>query len=505
MEEELMELLNWVGTRKPLSPARRIKEFQRRLQRTKNGEDTRVIRFLVGRKPHYAPADAVYCLLSPIPPSELITLSENEPRTYLVLRITERTALRGDVRPGSYVTAEGVLDAYHWGNLRMLHSTSIEGRDYSEYWLGYKNAALSKGEIEELLSRTLYVGEEMQKALTYALYGTPVVLGTPEKWGEGVEFAVYRYRAENELLALWTALKYLHSLIPWELRLRRERFIEGMDPFLDLDLRLGNPNSTGLRYFVPYSKRSLHGVPKWASRKLMEKRAVGLLPENRDADPTEVMARISETPFVLVPREERPYYERNREMEGLIPNFLVTIFIGRTRLTSMNPGTLEEFRRKFIRWQERKREEYGEDFEALISPRGLMNPSLRYHLNVRLLGSAARFEGGLNRSIARDIFRINDTVVNDWMVVLKDRPDVAMRLLKEYERYIPRDVRANRALRIFSDLASTSPQGEVTKEEFLRALLDAGFSPSDAGEMIERFIAAGYIYEPFQGRLRLVE
>ncbi len=505
MEEELMNLLSWAGVRKPLTPANRVKEFQETLQRTKNGEDTRAGGFLIGRKPPYSPADAVYCLLSPLPPSELINLSENEPRAYLVLRITEKTVLKGDVKPGSYVVVRGVLDAYRWGNLRVLNAVSIEGRDYSEYWLEYKNVALSRGEVEDLLSQTLYIGAEMQRALTYALYGTPIVLGSPGKWGEGVEFTVYKYKAEKEILGLWMALKYLHSLLPWELRLRRERFVEGVDPFLDLDLRLGNPNSTGLRYFVPYSRRSLHRIPKWASRELTEKRAVGLLPENRDADPTEIIARISEAPFVLVPGEERPYYERNREMEGLIPNLVATIFIGRTRVASMNPDALKSFRRRFIRWQEEKRNEYGENFEALISPRGLMNPSLRYHLNVRLFGSAARFEGRITHSIARDVFRINDAVVNDWMAVLKDRPDVAMRLLKEYERYIPRDVRANRALRIFSDLASTSPHGEVTREEFLRALLDAGFSRSDAGRMMERFIAAGYIYEPFQGKLRLVK
>ncbi len=505
MEEEIMKLLNLAGVREPLTSVRRIREFQRTLQRVKNGEDVRVSGFLIGRKPPYAPADALYCLLSPVPPSELIGLSEKEPRAYLVLKITERTELRGEVKPGRYVAVEGILDAYRWGNLRMMHSMSIEGRDYSEYWFEYKNAALSRDEVENLLSQTLYIGAEMQRALTYALYGTPVVLGAPGNWREGVEFAVYRYKAENELLGLWTALKYLHSLIPWELRLRRERFIEGVDPFLDLDMRLGNPNSNGLRYFVPYSKRGLRGIPKWASRELMYKRAVGLLPENRNADPTEMIARVSEAPFVLVPWEEKPYYERNREMEELIPNLVAAIFLGRSRVNSMNPGTLEDFRRKFIRWQEEKRGEYGKNFEALISPSGLMNPSLRYHLSVRLFGSAARFEGGPKRSISRDILRINDAVVNDWMTVLRNRPDVAMRLLKEYERYIPRDVRANRALRMFNDLASTSPRGEVTREEFLTALLDAGFSRADAGEIIERFIAAGYVYEPFPGRLRLVK
>ncbi|NJE85015.1 hypothetical protein E3E23_04115 [Thermococcus sp. CX2] len=504
MDEEIMKLLHWAGRREPLNPAKRIKEFQMKIQRAKNGDNLEIGGFLIGRKPPYAPADAAYYLLSPVPPSELAGLPKDAPRAYLVLRLTEKSQVTGDVKPGRYVVVKGIIDAYSWGNLRMLYVESIEGRDYSEYWLEYRSAALSKTEVEGLLSRTVYVRYEMEKALIYSLYGTPVVLGLSQSWGEGLDLTVYHYKAESELLALWSALKYFHSALPWEMRLRRERVMEVSDPFLDLDFRLSNPNSTNLRYFVPYSRRGLRILPKWAANEILGKRAVGLLPENKEADPTELLARTSEAPFVLAPWEERPYYEHNRELMELMPNLIATLFLRRAEVSSINAGAIEEFRRKYIRWQEEKRDEYDKKFDALIAPRGLMNPTIRYHLSLRLLGSAVRFEGKMKGSVARDVLFINDAIVNDWMVVLRDRPDVLMRLLKEYERYVPRDVRASRALRIFSDLVSTSSSEETTREEFLKALIDVGFSRDDAMGLIERFIAAGYIYEPFPGKLRLV-
>ncbi|NJE47823.1 hypothetical protein E3E35_10550 [Thermococcus sp. GR7] len=510
MEKEILELLRLERMREPLSPSRRVREFQTRLQRIKNGEETEVAGFLLARKPPHAPMDAAYYLLSPLSPSELAGLEKDEFRTYLIVRATENTKVSGEVRPGSYVLVRGVMDAYPLGNLRMIHASSIEGKDYSDYWKDYREFALSRREVVELFERTIYVRDDMRKALIYSLYGVPYILwgSGVSQWGEGFEYTVYKHRENMGLLALWKALKYLQSSLPWELRLGKETSLEIIDPMLDIDFRTRNPNRSDMKYYTPPSKRGLVRIPKWTEKYLMNKRAIGLLPQDVEADPTDALAKISETPFVLMPWEEKPYFEENREFRQLIPNLLVTIFINRERFRSMSHDELGRLREEHLKWRRWGREEYSETFGKLTTPSGVFHLGMRFYLDARLFGAITRFYGKITDKAVKDVREIDDTILNEWNVVLDEiirkRPEVIMKLEKEYEHYIPHDVRAQKALQIFHDLASTSPNGEVTREEFLREMMRGGFNERDALDMIERFIATGYIYEPFPGKLRLV-
>ncbi|NJE43518.1 hypothetical protein [Thermococcus sp. GR6] len=502
MEKEILELLRLERMREPLSPSRRVREFQMRLQRIKNGEETEVAGFLLARKPPHAPRDAAYYLLSPLSPSELEGLGEDEFRTYLIVRATENTRVSGEVRPGSYVLVRGIIDAYPLGNLRMIHASSIEGKDYSDYWKDYREFALSRREVAELFERTIYVRDDMRKALIYSLYGVPYIPG--ENWGEGFEFTVFKYRDDSGLLALWKALKYFYSNLPWEVRLNRGKAIEVDDPLLGIDFRLGNPNRSNMRYYTPPTKRGTVSLPKWVTERIVSKRAIGLLPKNVDADPLDRMARISETPFVLVPSEEKPYFEENREFLQLIPNLLVTVFTQRERLRSLDWEKTRVVEEEFLKWLRESRDDYGDPFRALIAPRGPMNIRLRMELGRRVFGSIVRFNGRITKRAAREVKLINEAIVNDWMVVLHDRPAEMIKLLREYQMYVPGTLKAQRALEILHDLASVSPSSEVTREDFIRELMKDGFSREDALEITERFIATGYVYEPFPGKLRLV-
>ncbi|KUH33517.1 hypothetical protein APY94_06020 [Thermococcus celericrescens] len=510
MEREILELLRLERAREPLSPGRRLREFQLRIQRLKNGEDVEIAGFLLGRKPPNAPRDAAYYLLSPLSPSELAGLGRDEFRTYLVIQATEGTRVNGDVRPGSYVAVRGTADAYRWGNLRMVHAASIEGRDYSEYWKDYREFALSRREVVDLFERTIYVRKDMMKALIYSLYGVPYILWGSEapQWGEGFEYTVYKYGENMGLLALWKALKYFQSSLPWEVRLRKETALEIIDPVLDIDFRIRNPNGTDMKYYTPSSRRGLVRVPKWSKGHIVNKRAIGLLPRDVEANPTDPLAKISETPFVLMPWDEKPYFEENREFQQLIPNLLVTIFINRERYLSMSHEELSRLRDEHLKWRRWGRKEYSETFEKLTTPSGVLHLGMRFYLDSRLFGAITRFYGKVTDRAVKDVREIDDTILNEWSVffgeLIKKRPEVIMKLEKEYARYIPYDVRAQKALQIFHDLASTSPFGEVTREEFLREMLKNGFNERDALNLIEKFIANGYIYEPFPGKLILI-
>jgi len=214
------------------------------------------------------------------------------------------------------------------------------------------------------------------------------------------------------------------------------------------------------------------------------------------------LARISETPFVLVHSEEKPYFEENREFLQLIPNLIVTVFVQRERHLSLDREEVRTVEEELLRWLRESREDYGDPFRALTAPEGLMNVGIRVKLGRRVFGAITRFSGRATKRAAKEVRLINEAIVNDWMVVLKDHPDEMIRLLREYERYVPGDVRAQRALEILHDLSSVSPRGEVTREEFISELVKAGFSREDALELTERFIATGYVYEPFPGKLR---
>ncbi|WP_297090313.1 hypothetical protein [Thermococcus sp.] len=502
MMEELIELLGLERTREPLSPGKRLREFQIRIQRLKNGEEIEIAGFLLGRRPPHAPADALYYMLSPLSPSELSSLGRETFRTYLVIRATEKTAISGRAKPGSYVLVRGVIDAYPWGSLRMVHASSIEGQDYSEYWKDYREFALSRQEVLDLFERTVYLRDDMRKALIYSIYGVPYIPG--EEWGEGFEFTVFKYRENSGLLALWKALKYFYSSLPWEVRLTRKRVLEIDDPFLGIDFRLGNPNGSDMVYYTPPTKRGTVSLPKWVAERILNKRAIGLLPKNVDANPLNRMARISETPFVLLPSEEKPYFEENREFLQLIPNLLVTIFTQREKLGSLDWEKARVVEEEFLKWLRESRDDYGDPFRALTAPSGPMNIRLKVELGKRLFGSIVRFNGRATKRAARDVKLINEAIVNDWMVVLRDHPSEMIKLLKEYRMYVPGTLKAQRALEILHDLASVSPSNEVTREDFVREMVRDGFSEREASELLERFIAAGYVYEPFPGKLRLI-
>jgi hypothetical protein len=214
------------------------------------------------------------------------------------------------------------------------------------------------------------------------------------------------------------------------------------------------------------------------------------------------MARMSETPFVLVPSEEKPYFEENREFLQLIPNLLVTIFTQRERLGSLDLKKTRAVEEEFLRWLRESREDYGDPFRALTAPSGPMNVRLRAELGKRVFGSIVRFNGRVTKRALREVKLINEAIVNDWMVVLKDHPSEMIKLLREYRMYVPGTLKARRALEILHDLASVSPSGEIAREDFIRELVRDGFSEEDAAELLERFIATGYVYEPFPGKLR---
>ena len=90
-------------------------------------------------------------------------------------------------------------------------------------------------------------------------------------------------------------------------------------------------------------------------------------------------------------------------------------------------------------------------------------------------------------------------------MVIKDHPELLMKLERDYEKYVSRDVRTQRALNIFRDLSATSVTGEVTREEFINELLRRGFKYRDAEKTVEKLILAGYIYEPVSGKFRSIE
>jgi len=507
MEGEILELLRLEKAREPLSPGRRLREFQRRVQALKNGEDVEVTGFLIGRKPPNAPRDGVYLLLSPLSPSELASLGSDEFRTYLAIRVTEGTGITGETRPGSYVLVRGTIDAYPWGNLRLVHAREIKGRDYSDYWRDYREFALSRREVLELFEDTVYLRDDMRKALVYSLFGSPITfISEASAWGEGFGYTVYRHgKTEGGLLALWKAMKYLYQALPWEVRLTRERVLKVEDPLLGLDFRLGNPNGSDLRYYTPQTRRGLRRVPKWVEPIISSKRAVGLLPENVEADPRDFLARLSEAPFVLLPEEERPYFEENREFRELLPNLLVTVFTSRARVPTLDGKRIRAFREAYIELREWGRREYGRKFEVLSVPSSFLNNRARYILDARLFGAVGRFRGKLGRKSIREVIRVERALINDWAVVVNENPEILIALEREYERYVPRDVRAQRALAIIHDLASTSPTGEVGVEEIVGALMRHGFNEGDAVELVKRFVAMGYLYEPFPGKLRLVQ
>ena len=496
--EELMELLRLGGYREALTPEKRVKDFLMEVQRKPNGEEVEVRGFVLLRKPPNAPEDALYYILSPVAPSEIGKAKKL--RAYLVLRIDENTKV-GKLHPGEYVVARGILDAYPFGNLRLLRVREIQPERYSEYWKQYAELALSRCELEDLIEKTVYANYEVERAVIYTLLNAPLVLGA-EYWQGGVAFSTFAGLSKKRaVLSMWEALKYIHSLLPWEVKLRREKWSEAEDDFLGLDFKFSKPSTADLSYYVPYN-RSILGrevpVPKWALGHFEEKRASFMTPRLR-MNPGDEAAALSETPFVLT---EEVGYERNPELERLMPNVIATVFTAMERLSVLNLLEMEDYRNRFEAFVMRNRLEHGELFDALTISGKVFNINLRYRLGARLLGSMARFEGKLKRGLISDLLGVYQEIVDTWINELPG--DEKVRLLKEYERYVGTSRLAEISLRIFSDLESTSIDGSVSKEEFKKTLVEYGFTEGHASRIIGELIREGYIYEPSPGRLKLI-
>ena len=492
--EELLELLR-EGVRRPLTPEVRVRDFLKEIQQ-KNGEEITIEGFLLLRQPPNAPRDAVYYLLSPLSPEET---RKTELRAYLVLRITEASSIGGNLYSGAYVRAKGVLDAYPYGNFRLLHVRELKEVPYENRWLRYEEYALSRGELEGLISDTIYANYETERAVIYALLSAPTVIGGGE-WGEGVTFSAFRGERERSVLSLWEALKYLHSLIPEELKLRRDRWSEFEDDFLGLDFRFARP-PVGLAYYVPHTKAMLKKpspVPKWAEEHFRGKNA-GFLSPRLVMKPEDETATLGEAPLVIT---EDVAYERNRELEELMPNIVATVMAARRRVGTLNLGEMKDYRYRFEAFLIRNRNEYGELFDALTLSGKVFNVGLRYRLGARLLGSMGRFEGRVRKGLISDLLGLYQEITDTWINELPDREK--LRLLKEYERYIGNSKVAEISVRIFEDLEATSIDGTVSRGEFIEALREAGFRREHAERTLEKLIREGYLYEPFPGKLKLV-
>lgn len=506
---ELIGLLPVSERREPLTPERRAREFLETLQRVKNGEEVSIRGFLLLRVPPNAPRDAVYYVLSALPPGELEKLGKSSPRPYAVVRMDDNTRIDGRPRSGSYVEVKALADAYPWGNLRLLRVLELRVLPYSDYWAQYRKAALSPQEVWELISTTLYATSSFQEGLVYSLYGGAPLLESPTGWSEGSEFSLLGYKGkESEIVTMWRILRVLYSALPWELQFRKERKTSYSDPFFDVDFSLFNPNDTPFRYYTPGSPLK---VSKFARAAIEKKRAIGLLPMPKRADPLDKLVNVAELPFVFVPQEdERPYLQDTRELNELMPNLIATIFLERERYgsVSVRDKPVERLRSRFEDWLIEKRNEYGWKFDALTIPGAVFDVRTRYELTLRLFGSIGRFNARLGRREIRRVMEVNDEILNDWMVVIESLTQTQLQKilnLKKYRGYLPADRRVAKALEIFRDIEATTLTGDVSREEFLGALRKAGFSEGWAEETLERLIREGYLYEPARGKLRLVK
>ncbi|ASJ00463.1 hypothetical protein [Thermococcus gorgonarius] len=511
MSDPYLELVGLLGIherKEPLSAERRAREFLKHLQELKPGDEATVRGFLLLRIPPNAPKDAVYYILAPLPPGELRKAGYQFPRAYAVVRIDDKTEIKGRLSSGSYVEVKAIVDAYPWGNLKLLRALRVSTLQYSQYWAQYRDLMLKPKEVEELIDETVHTTKSFRDALLYSIYGGTPLLESPTGWGEGSEFSLLSSRKrEVGLVTMWRILRVVHSLFPWELQLRKERKLQYSDPFFDLDFTVINPNQEPFRYYVPGSPLR---ISKFAQRALEGKNAIGLLSLPKRASPVDGLVSMAELPFVFIPQEdERPYLQDTKLLSKFMPNLIATIFIERERYgsVSIRDSEVEILRRKFEEWLIEKREEYGWKFDVLTIPGAVLDIRRRYELTLRLFGSVGRFRGRLGRNEVRTVMEVNEEILNDWMVVVDSLPQSELQKLlslKEYRLYLPADRRIAKALEIFRDIEATTLSGEVDRVEFLDALLKFGFSREWAERTLERLIKEGYIYEPARGKLKLV-
>ncbi|AIF69954.1 hypothetical protein PAP_07825 [Palaeococcus pacificus DY20341] len=504
---DVFSLLQALRGPQPLTPHQRVKDFQRTLQTHKIGDEIEISGFLLLREPPHPPKDALYYFLSPLSPSELQSLKRDEFRSFAVLKITDKASIPPSLefKSGEYVKVKGVVEAYPYGLLKAINVTSIEGRDYSEYWLEYKEYALSRRELESLFSQTIYAdNNQIEMAFLYSLFSSPRVIGL--SFGEGAIFSTLKDN-EKVVKSFWEASKYLVRIFPRELRLQNPKSLKKpyvyVDENFDLDFVLFNP-TTSLRYYSPETKRLLKKeipVANWAERYLLEHDGVFLTPKQySQIKANDPLAHHSETPFL----PNKPLgLERNREFEQLIPNIIITIALARERFKTFSPNdeVVSEFRGMFDDWLVKNKREYGEKFDALRLKGMVFETNTRFHLSLFLLGQMVRFEGAFKRSIAREVLTINQELLDTWMNELSE--EELIKALETYEGIVNVDNRTRKALSIFMDLEATSFDGYVNKGEFYDALIKYGFKHRYAEELIDKLLREGFLFEPSIGKLKL--
>jgi len=499
---ELMGLLRKPSDR-ALTPEGRARDFLMELRDLRISEETELRGFLLMRRPPNAPDDGVYYILSGLPPSEL---NSTRLKPYLIVKITEKTRLKGRIHSGAYTEVRGTIWPYPWGTIKMIDALEMRVCDYSDYWLEYRNFALSPREVQSLIEDTVYAERSFQRGILYSLYGSAPLLESVRGWGEGSEFSVFGEKGkERGVKDLWRVVRSIFLSLPAEVRLRKGKRSAVEDDFLGLDFTVFNPLQGDIRYYVP-------GNPlrpsKWALSLVSRKKAIGLLPLPEKADVTSELPKDAETPLVFIPEEdERPYLERSDELRELAPNLMATIFLERERIGGISAfhGEGEKFKKRFERWLEKKRSEYGWKFDLLTIPGSVLDLNRRYELSFRLLGSAGRFRGRVDVGTMKEVMELNEEIVNDWMVILEETPQSELqRLLERYRGYMPSDRRAAKALETLRDLAAASASGEVPVEAFRAELMGRGFSAEWAERVIKALISEGYAYEPVAGILKLV-
>lgn len=494
----IFTLLHELRGKEPLAPDERVKKFLKKLQSHKIGDFIELDGFLLLSKPPNPPIHGVYYLLTPLSPSEI---KASTMKTYVALKFKETTELAGKLESGSYVTVSGILEAYPYGNMRMIIVDKIEAGNYLKYWTDYKEYSLSRREISEMFSNMFYSDEGIRDSLIYSLFSSPNIANFG--WNGNFIFgSLTLERSGKTLKSVIGAFSYIYRLLPGEFRLRarREKF-HYVDDDMDIDFLLTYPESS-YRIYASTSKRYLNSdipLPKWALKHFKSRDAIFLIPKPSKISPEDLLAYSSETPWIL---SEPIGVEQNREFEQLFPNLLVTVLISRVKLgTLLEPP--QEFRYRYISFIEKARQEYGEIIDALLSRGMLFEVNRRYLLTADLFGAMTRFEGKLKKSTIKESIWLTEEILDRWINELSG--EAKLRLLKEYRDFMPKRARrAEQALRIFENLEATSPRGEVLEGEFYNELVKSGLSDKRSRELIERLKAEGFLLEPRKGVLKLI-